>query len=64
MKLNIKGRFCGTYMKRSLTIDVSAINIDFIVVQERNDIVHVCMRNGMEHDVASNLFDLANHNFK
>ena len=51
-------------MKRGLAIDVSAINIDFIVVQEGNDVVHIRMRNSMEHDVASNLFDLADHNFK
>ena len=51
-------------MKRGLAIDVSAVNIDFVVVQQRNDIVHVRMRNSMEHDVASDLFDLANHNFK
>ena len=51
-------------MKRGLAIDVSAINIDFIVVQESNDIVHIRMCNSMEHDVASNLFDLADHNFK
>ena len=51
-------------MKRGLAIDVNAINIDFIVVQESNDVVHIRMRNSMEHDVASNLFDLADHNFK
>ena len=51
-------------MKRGLAIDVSDINIDFVVIQQRNDVVHIRMRNSMEHDVASDLFDLANHNFK
>ena len=48
-------------MKRGLAIDISAININFIVVQKSNNVVHIRMRNGMEHDVASNLFNLANH---
>ena len=49
-------------MERSLSIDVSAINIDFIVIEERNNIMHIGVSDRMEHDVASHLFDLANHN--
>ena len=48
-------------MKRSLSIDISAIDIDFVVIEESNDVVHIGMSDGVEHDVASHLFDLANH---
>ena len=48
-------------MKRSLSIDVSAINVDFIVIEERNDIMYIGVSDCMEHDVTSNLFDLADH---
>ena len=46
-----------TYMKRCLTIDVGAIYIDFVVVEQRNHIVNVCMIDGMEHDIVAHLFD-------
>ena len=53
-----------TYMKRCLSIDISTVNIDFVVVQESNDVVNIRMRNGMEHYIAPHLFYVTNHNFK
>ena len=44
-------------MKRCLTIDVGAIYIDFVVVEQRNHIVNVCMIDGMEHNIVAHLFD-------
>ena len=54
----------ATYVEWCLTINIGAVNIDFIVIKESNNIVDIRMRDRMEHDVASDLFDLTNHNFK
>ena len=51
-------------MEWCLPIDIGAVNIDFIVIKKSNNIVDIRMRDRMEHDVASDLFDLTNHNFK
>ena len=48
-------------MKRRLTIDIGAVHVDFIVVEQRDDIVDVRMIDGMEHDVIAHLLDLTNH---
>ena len=53
-----------TYVKWGLAIDVGAVNVNFVVIQESNDIVDISMRDRMEHDVASNLFDLTYHSLK
>ena len=49
------------YMKRSLSVDVLAVDIDFIVSEKSNDIVNVSMLNRIEEDVGANLFDLSYH---
>ena len=48
-------------MKRCLTIDIGAIHVDFVVVEQRDDIVDVRMIDGMEHDVIADLLDRTNH---
>ena len=52
-----------TYMKRGLTVDVCAVHIDFIVVQQSNHIVYVGVGDGMKQYVASYLLYLSNHFF-
>ena len=44
-------------MKRRLTIDIGAVHVDFIIVEQRDDIVDVRMIDGMEHDVIAHLLD-------
>ena len=48
-------------MKRGLTIDIGTVYVNFVVIEQRNDIVNVRMIDGMEHDVVAHFFDLANH---
>jgi len=51
-------------VKRGLAVDVRAVDIHFVVVEESNNVVNVGMRDRMEHDIASHLFNLAYHKFK
>ena len=51
-------------MKRSLAIDVRAVDIHFVIIEEGNNVMNVGMCDRMEHDIASHLFDLSYHNFK
>ena len=55
-----------TYMKRCLTIDVGAIYIDFVVVEQRDYVVDVTVDDGVEQDVGSNFLHVTYHtlNFK
>jgi len=48
-------------MKRGLSIDICAIYIDFIVLEQSNHVMYIGMIDGVEHDVVANFFDFANH---
>ena len=48
-------------MKRSLSINIGTVYVNFVVVKQCYDIVDICMIDGMEHDVVAHFFDLANH---
>ena len=48
-------------MKWCLTVDVFTVHIDFIVVQQRDGVVDVAVRYGMEHNVVTDLLDLSDH---
>ena len=48
-------------MKRSLTINIYAINIDFIFLKKRNYIMHVRMINCMEQKIITDLLYLSYH---
>ena len=50
-------------MQRCLAVDVLGVDIDFLVTEERDGIVHVTMRDGVVHDVAAHLFNRAYHIF-
>ena len=50
-----------TYMKRSLPVDIGAVNITFLVDQKSYYIMHVSMIDWMEHDVISNLLHGGSH---
>ena len=50
-----------TYMKWSLAIDVGAVDVDLVVVEQRDDVVDVGVIDGVEHDVVANLLDGAYH---
>ena len=49
-------------MERRLSINVSAVNVDLVVVKQRDDIMDIGMGDGVEHNVAANLFNVSNHN--
>ena len=48
-------------MKRSLSINIGTVYVNFVVVKQSNDIVDVCMIDSMEHNVIADFFDLADH---
>ena len=59
-------RFCIkcdllTYMKWGLAVDILAVDVDFIVMEQRDHIVNVCVGDGMEQNVTAYLFHLSNH---
>ena len=49
------------YMERGMTVDISAINIYFILFQEGDHVVDIGMSYGMKQKVVTYFFDLANH---
>ena len=48
-------------MKGCLAIDVFAVDVDFIVSEQSDDIVDVAVDDGVEQDVAANLFHPTYH---
>ena len=48
-------------MEGRLAIDVSAVDIDFLVVEQGNSIMDVAMIDGVEHDVPPHLLYFAYH---
>ena len=51
-------------MEGSLPINISAVNVDFVVVQKSYDIVNIGVCDSVEHDVAPYLLDVTNHYLK
>lgn len=58
----LEGLGSKTYMKRSLSVDVCAIDIHFVVVQEGDAVVNVSMLNRVEHDVRTDFLYMTYHN--
>ena len=48
-------------MKRSLSVDVGAVDVDFVVVEQGDHVVDVAVLDRMEQDVAAHLFDPTYH---
>ena len=48
-------------MKRCLSIDICAVHVHFVVFEQADHFVHVCVVDGMEHDVIADLLDAPNH---
>ena len=53
-----------TYMEWGLSVDVRAVDINFIVMKQCNDIVNICMCDGMEQNITAYLLYLSNHFFE
>ena len=51
-------------MKWSLSIYISAVNVDFVVVQKSDDVVNIGVCDSVEHDIAPYLLNVTNHYFK
>lgn len=58
----LKERFF-TYMQWGLSIDICAVDIDFIVVKESDHVVNVSVGDGVEENIAAHFFHLTNHIF-
>ena len=50
-------------MERSLPIYIGAVDIHFVLFEQGNDVVDVCMRYSMEKDVIADLLDFSYHLF-
>ena len=50
-----------TYVEGRLAVDVLAINIDFVIVNKRDNIVHVAVLDSVKQDVNTHLLYLSNH---
>ena len=48
-------------MERGLPINVLAVNVDFVVVEESDHVVNVSVRDRVEQNVAAHFFHPANH---
>ena len=48
-------------MEWCLSVYVFTIHINFIVMQQRDSVMNVAVRYGMEHNVVTDLFDLSDH---
>ena len=48
-------------MERGLSVDVSAVNVDFVVVDEGDDVVDITVLDRVEQDVAAHLLHSSNH---
>ena len=51
-------------MEGRLAINISAVNVDLVVIQQRDHIMNICVGDGVEHNVAPHLFNVSNHNLK
>ena len=50
-----------TYMEWRLSVDVLAIHVDFVIVEQRDYVVDVCVRDRVEQYVTAHFFYLSNH---
>ena len=50
-------------MERSLSIDICAVDIDFIVMEQSDHVVDVSVGDGVEENIAAHFFHLTNHIF-
>jgi hypothetical protein len=48
-------------VERRHSIDVRTVNVDFVVSEERNRVVHVSRRYGMLQEVVTHRSDFTNH---
>ena len=48
-------------MEGRLAVDVLAVNIDFVIADERDNIVHVAVLDCVKQDVNTHLLYLSNH---
>lgn len=54
----------STYMKRGLTVNISAVDIHFIIVKQCDNIMDIAMSDCSKHNIVASLFYASNHLFQ